>query len=150
MENQLGRRNLTKAKLIELAARKVELIGPTRHVSKTKATAKEAGVPEQTVYRFVTIKKLADPELIAQVQCGEISINAAYRGLDVNTKIVTVMYDSSHDQDEHTPQHVQALHENIRAIGNLYDFLLEILFEGDVKDIRFIYRRLLHQIKQNQ
>jgi len=111
LENQLGRRNLPEAMMIEIALMKAEMLrekarknqslaGGDRKsekgeeslfvkTSKPKndvihvhtAIAEEAGVSEKTLHRYTQIKETGNPELLAQVQSGAIKIGTAHRML---------------------------------------------------------------------
>ena len=106
LDNQLGRRNLTDAMRIELAISKTEKLKQLgkenqrrrRKLGKSRpdepltklpkainihnAVAKEAGVGEGTVRRYMQISKEGTPELQEKVKTGQMKINTAHRLLD--------------------------------------------------------------------
>jgi len=98
IQNQLGRRNLTNAMRIKLVLHKGTLLrekarqnrkgsnGSPVHVHKT--LAKEAGVSDGTLYKYMRIRELGSPELVQQVESGEVKIGTAYKGLEVTTRAV--------------------------------------------------------------
>ena len=79
LDNQLGRRNLTDAMRIELAAQKVAILREPGHETTRKAIAREARLSEQTVQRYMTIKTGGDEEMLAKVMSGEYKIGTAFR-----------------------------------------------------------------------
>jgi hypothetical protein len=98
-ENQLGRRNLSDAKRIEIAAAKLSFLqekakenqsaaggnlrGQTSEpINMRKSIAQSAGVSEQTVQRYMKIAGSGTEELIKQVQDGSIKIGTAYNQLN--------------------------------------------------------------------
>ena len=81
LENQLGRRNLTNAVRIELAALKVALSGRTSETRKT--IAREANLSERTVQQYMHIKTHGDPELLQKVLSGNMKIGTARRRIQV-------------------------------------------------------------------
>jgi hypothetical protein len=114
IDNQLGRRNLSKAMRIELALLKVEFLremakkkqiqagkdrakSDKKLLSKSskavedpidvrKAVAVDAGVGVGTVHRYEKVKENADPELLDKVKREEVSINAAFMSLEPEIK----------------------------------------------------------------
>jgi len=87
-ENQLGRRNLSDAVRIELAARRAELLKAKKPIKVRKTIAEAAGVSEQTVQRYMKIVGSADADTIGQLKRGEIKIGTAYGKLKTESKIV--------------------------------------------------------------
>jgi hypothetical protein len=108
LENQLGRRNLNDATRIELAltkkdllrekAKKNQILGGVEKsragklLAKTsnpkketidvrKILAKEAGVGDRTLHRYMQVKKEGNPELVEKVKSGEIKIGTAHKML---------------------------------------------------------------------
>jgi transcriptional regulator with XRE-family HTH domain len=77
-ENQLGRRNLTDALRIEIAAKKLAFSNST---NKRKAIAQSAGVSEQTVQRYMKILSSGTAELLQKVRNGETKIGTAFNSL---------------------------------------------------------------------
>jgi len=108
IENQLGRRNLNAAQRIELALCKEEVLRakarekqiqagrdrtkdeklspkrttlPEEPIDIQKALAKQADVGNGTVQRYMQVKQNGSPELLEQVQSGELKIGTAHRML---------------------------------------------------------------------
>jgi len=106
IENQLGRRNLNAAQRIELALCKEEVLRekakknltkggrpkkgeekpspkrttlPTERIDIQKALAKQADVGNGRVQRYMQIKNSGKPQLLEQVQNGELKIGTAHR-----------------------------------------------------------------------
>jgi len=111
LDNQLSRRNLNTAARIELVLLKEEILRkiakknlsdagkkrkePLSPPSKAeitplhvrKAMANEAHVGEATLQRYVDIKKHGNPELLEQVQSGELKIKTAHRILEAKKQL---------------------------------------------------------------
>ena len=108
IENQLGRRNLNAAQRIELALCKEEVLrakakeklsrcggdktkaeapftkrttSAEKPISVHKAISDEANVGHGTLQRYMQIKESGKPELLEQVQNGELKIGTAHRML---------------------------------------------------------------------
>lgn len=111
LENQLARRNLTDAMRIEVALMKEGVLRERARKNQSRAggakksgkdsgslctktttpeaetihfseiTAATANVGEGTLHRYLEIKQHAAPELLAQVQSGEVKIGTAHRML---------------------------------------------------------------------
>jgi len=104
LENQLGRRNLTDVTRIEMALLKAEMLREKaqknlslggkkgggkplsvmtkpemKPVHVQKAIAAEAGVGEEKLYNYMQIKEHGSPQLLEQVQSGELKIGTAHR-----------------------------------------------------------------------
>jgi len=129
LENPLGRRNLTDAMRIELAYNKTLLHKPRGGIRR--AIAKDAGVSEQTVHKYMTIKKLGDSKLIAQVNSGDVKISAAHGMLEVTTKTVSSLA-SVGDVNafvDYEPYRLRAMLASIGRIGRIYEFLMAWDFE---------------------
>ena len=122
IENQLGRRNLTDATRINLAASKAALISGSG--SKRKSIAKDAGVSETTVHKYMQIKKLAHPELLKQVDNGDIKISAAHKSLELIVTTVEELY-SADTSSPTTKVEAAAVADNIKKIGHFYKFLVD-------------------------
>ena len=127
LENQLGRRNLTDAMRIELAARKAEYMGIKTYVNKF--IAGEVALSDKTVQHYMQIKTQGDPELIQKVMAGEIKIGTAHRQLSAtpHIEVITTTVEG-YKVPEMPPKDRIAIHKraatgNIRLIGNLYAFL---------------------------
>jgi hypothetical protein len=86
-ENQLGRRNLTDATRIEIAAAKIKLQPQAKPFNRRKAIAEAASVSEQTVSRYMKITGSGAPELIQKVRSGELKIGTAYTKLSKGKKV---------------------------------------------------------------
>ncbi|MCL2362558.1 MAG: hypothetical protein FWC73_12200 [Defluviitaleaceae bacterium] len=109
LNNQLGRRNLNSAMRIEMALLKEEMLREkakknhslnggdkvTNRAALTKMTktdmktinvreklAAEANIGEGTLLRYKQIKNSGDPDLLAKVQSGELTIGAAHKQLE--------------------------------------------------------------------
>ncbi|MCL2361375.1 MAG: hypothetical protein FWC73_06140 [Defluviitaleaceae bacterium] len=109
LNNQLARRNLNSAMRIEMALLKEEMLREkakknyslnggdkvTNRAALTKMTkpetetinvreklAAEANIGEGTLLRYKQIKNSGDPDLLAKVQSGELTIGAAYKQLE--------------------------------------------------------------------
>jgi len=85
-EHQLGRRNLSDAVRIELAAYRVKMLNMGGIVRKS--IAKMAGLSEQTVQRYMKVAASGNTELIDQLRRGEMKIGTAYGKLKAKTKVV--------------------------------------------------------------
>jgi len=147
LENQLGRRNLTSAVRIELAAHKVQLTGPTPGIRTRKAIANQAGVSEQTVYKYMKIKKLGDAQLLSKVKNGIETINAAHKGLEVSTKSVTVMYDVTQCPKTYANHKLVVVDKNTNSLKNLYNSISDTLPDMDCDDIDIVWKRLKKQLR---
>jgi len=133
VQNQLGRRNLTNAMRIKLALHKENLLaekakrnrkgsqGSPVHVRKT--IAKEANVSEQTVYKYMKIRELGSPELLQQVEAGEIKIGTAHRGLEVTTRTVECLFSADDIIDIGNPYCRMALLGNVGELDKMVVFL---------------------------
>jgi len=83
IDNQLGRRNLPSAAYIELALQKAELGHYDNHKTgnKRKIIANVTGYSENTIHKYMKIRKMKDAELVKAVKTGKISIGNAYKRL---------------------------------------------------------------------
>ena len=124
IENQLGRRNISDAAKIELAARKVKLEPHKKGVTRQKI-ADAAGVSEQTVYKFMKIKQLGSPKLLAQVTNGEEKIGTAYGKLKVTTTEVKQLCTPEEIKEFNRQQLPIVVRNVINGLKNLYDFISE-------------------------
>ena len=115
-DNQLGRRNLTPAMRIEIAAQKIAL--QQQGGNKRKQIAEAAGVSEKTVYKYMKIAGSGAAELIQQVRSGEVKIGTAHKNLYMDTKTVEVVCSGS------TVHYVNALFYT-NKIEQMYEFLKE-------------------------
>ena len=121
LENQLGRRNLTDAMRIELAARKVGYMGHTTYVNKH--IAREAKLSEKTVQRYMQIKGVGDQELLAKVMSGEYKIGTAHKQVEVITTTVEPMPFSEQTPEEREFICHRSIIDHIRQIEVMYLFL---------------------------
>jgi len=155
IENQLGRRNLNAAQRIELALCKEDVLRakakekqiqagrdrakdekllakrttlPTEPVNVREAIAKEADVGDGTVKMYMQIKNSGKPQLLEQVQNGELKIGTAHRLLmpEIEKQLdqMDIMYANMQAQlpledEEHNRniiQQLEKLAEQIRKI----------------------------------
>ena len=123
LENQLGRRNLTDAMRIELAARKVELMGNKTYARKN--IAREAKLSERTVHHYMQIKAKGEPDLLEKVMAGEIKIGTAHRQLEVITTTREEIEVEPMPQKMREFYCIRAVMSHIRQLKNLYTFLGE-------------------------
>jgi len=136
VQNQLGRRNLVNAVRIKLALRKETLLqekaGKNRRgcngdpIHVRKIIAKEAGVSEQSVYKYMKIRELGTPGLIKQVESGQVRISTAHRevtGLEVTTRTVEVLYDEEDPPDIANPLCETAVIIKLEKLAKLYYFI---------------------------
>jgi len=143
IENQLGRRNLTKASLIGLGLEKARLMG--QNVRKT--ASKFSGASEGTVYQYMKIVEHGDPKLIAQLERGEETIGKVYRNLrqcphsdyklDIITKTVDVWYDKPPTYDINNPRAATSIIGNIEKSHRIYSYIAgkaNLIFLGDEMD----------------
>jgi len=128
-ENQLGRRNLTKAMKIELARTKAEILCETAKANGEpynlrKKTAELANVGDRTVHKYMQIVKCGTDELVSSVKNGSININSAYNALKVNTREVEVLYDDNDMFFRNTAVCCANVVGRINGICRLYGFLM--------------------------
>ena len=155
IENQLGRRNLNAAQRIELALCKEEVLrakarekqsqaGGDRKSEKSllpkrttlpeepmdvrEAIAKQADVGHSTVQRYMQIKNSGKPELLEQVQNGELKIGTAHRLLmpEIERQLdqMDIMYANMQAQlpledEEHNRNIIQQLEKLAEQIRRL-------------------------------
>ena len=124
LENQLGRRNITDAMRIELAARMLEYTGQKiyERTYVRQHIASAAGLSEQTVRHYMQIKAHGDPELLECVMSGRLKIGTARRQIEVTTTTkescpVTI------PPEEQEFYYTRGMLGNIRLIVNIYEFL---------------------------
>ena len=130
-ENQLGRRNLTKAQRIDIASRKAAILRDTakKHnepYHMRKEIANIAGVSEGTVYKYMKIAGSGSEALIERVKSGEIKIGKAHKALHADTREVKVLYDDDDMRFKDSPMCRDRVMRTIGGIGLVYGFL-----EGD-------------------
>ena len=102
-DNQLGRRNLSKAMRIELACLKLGMN------QSRKTIAKAAGVSEQSVSKYMKIVGEGSAELINRVRNGELKINTAHKNLLMSGRTTSIIYDDNDPLYKNTPM----CHENV-------------------------------------
>ena len=86
LDNQLGRRNLTDAMRIELATRKVELMGQKEHI--LQHIAKAANLSKRTIQRYMRIKNHGGEELLSKLLSGEYKIGTLHRRMESGMEII--------------------------------------------------------------
>ena len=129
LDNQLGRRNITDAVRIELAQRKVALMGLTEKLNLNIARA--AGLSERTVQRYMRIKTIGGPEMLEKVLSGQLAIGTAHRisAGDPCIDVTTITRESmgAHEQTPEERRFVirQSLLGNAGHIEALYVLLTE-------------------------
>jgi len=142
IQNQLGRRNLTDALKIDLANRKAMIQKPRN--GKRMAIAKDAGVSEQTVQKYMTIKKLGDPDLLAKVNSGILKISTAHamikEAVEVTVKTVSPLCIDGCNFEVSEESRIIAINRNIDKIEKLYAFLMDVPVD-EQSDIDLICKR---------
>ena len=130
LENQLGRRNLTDAMRIELAARKIEYMGLQEYINLNIARA--AKLSKRTVQRYMRIKNNGDEELLAKVMAGEYKIGKAHRQIGKahhHMEIITTTAEeipfTPPTEEESNFYCLRAIMGNIRQIKSLLLLLVE-------------------------
>ena len=121
LENQLGRRNLTNAMRIELASRKLKLMGQDTYVRQN--IAKEAKVSEKTVERYMQIKARGNQELLDKILSGNIKIGTAHRQADVIITTRESMGTVTQTPEEENFICNRAILNHVSHLDNLYVFL---------------------------
>jgi len=148
IQNQLGRRNITDAARIELAAHKNMLQKPPGRART--AIAKDAGVSEQTVQKYMTIKKLGDPSLLSRVLKGTLKISTAHgmldQALEVTTRTVSDLCKGGVTFKISEEHRIKTVHANIGRIEKLYEFLMDIP-AGVEDDAARICKKFRKQVK---
>jgi len=162
INNQLGRRNLTDAVRIGLLYDRADLlraqaIGNKKKGKKTdcapinvrKSIATEAGVSENTVYKYLTIREANDSDLLKKVEIGKLKIGTAYKMLDVTTRTVEVLYERDKPSDISSPHVEKLVYGNIQKLENMYKFIAKkiSLLCGNKADIDAIKRYLQSQAR---
>jgi len=182
IDNQLGRRNLSSAALIKLALEKIELLRNAvkqgllkpEPIHVHKLASRESGQSVGTVHKYMKVRELGSPELVQQVDNGEIRIGTAYRmikkadepqqegivsdcgaetinlpGLEVTTRTVEVLYSSDDAPDIRNPYVVSAMVNNMDVVGRMYQFVGDnagFVCLGD--EVGLIRRRLAMQLER--
>jgi len=125
-DNQLGRRNLSKAMRIEIAHKKAELL---QLPYARKYIAEAAGVSESTVQKYYKLVGKCPSEVMAQVRSGEMKIDAAYKNMCMETKTVTKLCS---DED------VQMVNMLVYAdrMKGVYNFFGEHVLVDEVEGVR--------------
>ena len=123
LENQLGRRNISDAMRIELAAKKASLTGQTEHL--TQALSRTTNLSERTIQRYMRIKTNGNPDLLQKVMSGQLKIGTAHRQLEAEVTITTVEPLTSEplSTERQNFYHAQGIKGNIRHLNNVYTFL---------------------------
>ena len=133
-DNQLGRRNLTAAMKIEIASKKAEMLGVAY---ARKQIAKDAGVSENTVHKYMKIAGEGSAELVAQVRSGEVKIGTAHKDLCMRTKTVEVLCSKS---DVHYVNMVAY----VGRVGAMCSFLDECVISAlDADDVGEVETRMV-------
>ena len=122
LENQLGRRNLSDAMRIELAARKLKLMGQDTYARRN--IARDAGVCERTVQRYMQIKAKGDPELVEKVMSGNMKIGTALRHIEV----ITTTREEMGKITAQTPEEkeiicIRGIMNSLSQLDKLFEFL---------------------------
>ena len=128
LDNQLGRRNLSDAMRIKLAARKIECMGQV--TCSQKNIAHEAKLSERTVQRYMQIKAYGDEDLLEKIMTGEYKIGTAHRKMarrhaEVITTTREEMAKIVQSPEERNIIFVRGIMDNIRLIKTFYQFLVE-------------------------
>ena len=123
LDNQLGRRNLTDAMRIELAARKLECMSQQEH-SNIKI-AREAGLSERTVQRYMQIKASGKPDLIQKLMAGECKIGTAHRNLEIVSTIREPMRFVPQTAEQANFYRARGATGNVEQMEGMYDFMLK-------------------------
>jgi len=145
IDNQLGRRNLAAAALIDLALQKVELMKPGTF-DKRKVVADLSGVSESTVYKYITIKKMSDAAVLKALRQGKAKIGTAYKNLEVITKTVTALCPGWKSKIDNSAATVVAMANNVRRIDKLYRFMASGFDAvGDMGVIARAHKRVVAQ-----
>lgn len=163
IENQLGRRNLTKATSIRLALEKATLekerakkTGQPFHLRKY--ASKLSGTSERLVQQYIRIVQHGDHDLLSQLERGELKIGTVYNGLrggkkreykaTVYTKTVEPLCNSSSTPDISKSKNTAGAEYDIEVTGNMYRYIAEksaLINMGE--DLDCIHGRLLAQLK---
>ena len=134
LDNQLGRRNLSDATRIELAARKVEYMGYTKDI--TKRIAQAANLSERTIRRYIQIKGSGKPKLMELLISGDYKIGTAHRHADIITTTREEWPVTEQTPEEKEFVCVRAIVNHIRHIEAAYIFLKEHYCNGLFDDAR--------------
>ena len=113
--NQLGRRNLTPAMKIEIAAKKAEL---QKTPYARKQISADAGVSESTVQKYIKIAGSGNADFVEQVRKGKIKIGTAFRNLRQETKTVEKLCSAETIQDVN-------IHVYTQQLKSLFAFVCE-------------------------
>ena len=151
--NQLGRRNLPKAKRIELAYVKSDLMQSIAKANNEpyharKSIAKDAGVSEQTVQKYMKIAGSGAAELIERVKKGELKISTAHKTLQMATRTHETLYDDADLKYKNHSACYQNILFGVNRAYNLYKFLdKQALSISDAGNRESIIKRLERQLK---
>ncbi|MCL2362408.1 MAG: ParB/RepB/Spo0J family partition protein [Defluviitaleaceae bacterium] len=171
IENQMGRRNITDAIKISVALQKTDLLrkkasDSSEPVNLRKSVAKDAGVSENTVRKYMKIREFADPNLLAKVHSGKKKIGTAYcevnsselwahrdsvpedvTGLMVTTKTIEPLSVGDIPSDINDPAIQGIVKAHIAIVSNLYRFISDnawLICDGG--DITCVAERLGGQL----
>ena len=157
INNQLGRRNLTKAMRIKLNLEKAELLqkqakqnrlNPAnvhKPINVRKEIAAQAKVSEGTVQKYMRIRRVADPDLLAQVDSGELKIGTAHRMLEV--RVVEQLNLSPEGIATVRVNAIKCALDNIKRIEEMYRFIdNQAWFTSDNEDITAVEKLLDRQL----
>jgi ParB-like chromosome segregation protein Spo0J len=127
-ENQLGRRNLSDAARIEIAAKKVALSHKEGEPKNTrKSIARAANVSEQTVARYMKITGGGAPELVQKVRSGKLKIGTAYNQLQnkayITEKTTRKIFNQATDGILNPDITNKALIQSLSRRQDLYDHI---------------------------
>ncbi|MCL2664285.1 MAG: hypothetical protein FWE82_01605 [Defluviitaleaceae bacterium] len=137
IENQLGKRNLSSAARIALAAAKADLIKnrtinsrPVRAEKNLRKTiAEDAGVSEGTVHNYFKVIEKGSKKTAEMMLKGEISVGSARREAELIIKTVTEY------PIEPTPPLEIALSQ-VKCIENILENLQSLLQAEDIKNTK--------------
>ena len=127
LENQLGRRNLSDAARIELAALKIKLLGQK---SNNKALAQETKLSEKTIQHYMQVKTSGDKELLQKLINGDMKIYTARKRLDKACPRIAVTCTTLEElpfrkptPDELNDIYAKTIDSNIAIVQGLYAHL---------------------------
>lgn len=145
-ENQLGRRNLSKSTLIDIATKRADILQSLakqngQPFTRRKTIAQSAGVSEQLVHKYMQVVASGNKELISQMKNGETKINTAHKALSVASRRVETLFDYSDPQFNNSPICHSNVKRYIRDIGGVYLDLDRVGLGHD-------YKRVLSQLEK--
>ncbi|MCL1861951.1 MAG: hypothetical protein FWF78_00105 [Defluviitaleaceae bacterium] len=144
LQNQLGRRNLSDAARIEIALQKAALAKDKKGAVR-KAVARDAGVCEQTVQKYMKIKEIADPKTLERLKKGDARIGTTHRAMKITTirKICTPAQLEKINKG-FRPRTAKSIQDNIAIIGRLYDSILHnlhLIAEEDAASVKKFFTK---------